>query len=144
LEYISKFWNLCTIIGLSLKNGHVFLKKENLQIFQKTSIIGNVALKQQTLLLLIKSNRRNGQRIKRTHAPVTKNIYTGKNHNPILVPAPEMYFRIILYFEQSARYINSHLERQSDRDIPKLSYRSGMTALSKMSGQGKKFPDYVC
>ena len=25
--------------------------------------------------------------------------------------------------------------RQSDRDIPKLSYRSGMTALSKMSGQ---------
>ena len=26
-----------------------------------------------------------------------------------------------LYFEQSARYINSHLERQSDRDIPKLS-----------------------
>ena len=40
-----------------------------------------------------------------------------------------------LYFEQSARYINSHLERQSDRDIPKLSYRSGITALSKMSGQ---------
>jgi hypothetical protein len=40
-----------------------------------------------------------------------------------------------LYFEQSARYINRHLERQSDRDIPKLSYRSGMTALSKMSGQ---------
>jgi hypothetical protein len=35
----------------------------------------------------------------------------------------------------AARYINSHLERQSDRDIPKLSYRSGMTALSKMSGQ---------
>ena len=25
--------------------------------------------------------------------------------------------------------------RQKDRDIPKLSYRSGMTALSKMSGQ---------
>ena len=46
-----------------------------------------------------------------------------------------------LYFEQSARYINSHLERQSDRDIPKLSYRSVMTALSKMSEQGKKFPD---
>jgi hypothetical protein len=43
----------------------------------------------------------------------------------------------------AARYINSHLERQSDRDIPKLFYRSGMTVLSKMSGQGKKFPDYV-
>ena len=40
-----------------------------------------------------------------------------------------------LFLKQSARYINSHLERKSDRDIPKLSYRSGMTALSKMSGQ---------
>ena len=40
-----------------------------------------------------------------------------------------------LQFEKNARYINSHLERQSDRNIPKLSYRSGLTALSKMSGQ---------
>ena len=69
------------------------LKKENLQIFQKTSPIINVTLKQQTLLFLIKSNRRNGQRPKRTHAPVIKNIYTGKNQDPTLVPAPEMYFR---------------------------------------------------
>ena len=93
LEYLITFWNLCTIIGLSLKNGHVFFKKENLQIFQKTSPIINVTLKQQTLLFLIKSNRRNGQRPKRTHAPVIKNIYTGKNQDPTLVPAPEMYFR---------------------------------------------------
>ena len=41
----------------------------------------------------------------------------------------------ILYLEQTTRYIKNHLEKQSDRDIPKLSYRSGMTALSKMSGQ---------
>lgn len=27
LEYLSTFWNLCTIIGLSLKNGHVFFKE---------------------------------------------------------------------------------------------------------------------
>ena len=53
----------------------------------------NVTLKQQTLLFMIKSNRRNGRRPKRTHAPVTKNIYTGKNQDPTLVPAPEMYFR---------------------------------------------------
>jgi hypothetical protein len=41
---------------------------------------------------MIKSNRRNRQRPKRTHAPVIKNIYTGKNQNPTLVLAPEMYF----------------------------------------------------
>ena len=70
-----------------------FFKEKKLQIFQKTSPIINVSLKQQTLLFLIKSNRRNGQRPKRTHAPVIKNIYTGKNQDPTLVPAPEMYFR---------------------------------------------------
>ena len=40
-----------------------------------------------------------------------------------------------LQFEKNARYINSHLERQSDPNIPRLLYRSGLTALSKMSGQ---------
>ena len=40
-----------------------------------------------------------------------------------------------LQFEKNARYINSHLERQSDCNIFILSYRSGLTALSKMSGQ---------
>ena len=40
-----------------------------------------------------------------------------------------------LQFEKNARYINSHLERQSDCNIPRLLYRSGLTALSKMSGQ---------
>ena len=38
-------------------------------------------------------------------------------------------------FEKAARYVNSKLERQSDRGIPGLSYRSGLTALSKMMGQ---------
>ena len=99
--------------------GHGFLNKESHQIFQRASLIRNVALKQDTVLFLIKSNRRNGGRPRRTHAPVTKNIYTGKNQDPKLVPpAPEMYVFSKLYFEQSARYINSHLERQSDRDIP--------------------------
>ncbi len=95
LEYLTTFWNdHCTIIGLSLKNGHVFLKKENLQIFQRTSPIINVSLKQQTLLFLIKSNRSNGQRQKRTNAPVTKNIYTGKNQDPTLTSTRNcMYFR---------------------------------------------------
>ena len=115
LEYLSTFWNLCTIIGLSLKNGHVFLKKENLQIFQKTSPIIYVTLKQQTLLFLIKSNRRNGQRPKRTHAPIIKNIYTGKNQDPTLVPARTRNVFSKLYIEQSARYINSHLESKAKR-----------------------------
>ena len=65
-----------------------FLKKENLQIFQKTSPIINVTLKQQTLLLLFK-----------THAPVIKNMYTGKNQDPTLVPAPELQVFSKLYFE---------------------------------------------
>ena len=73
--------------------GHGFLNKESHQIFQRASLIRNVALKQDTVLFLIKSNRRNGGRPRRTHAPVTKNIYTGKNQDPTLVPAPEMYFR---------------------------------------------------
>jgi len=34
-----------------------------------------------------------------------------------------------------ARLINGHLERQSDCNIPKTSYRAGFTALIKMSGQ---------
>ena len=115
LEYLSTFWNLCTIIGLSLKNGHVFLKKENLQIFQRASLIRNATLKQQTLLFLIKRIRRNGQRPKRTHAPVIKNIYTGKNQDPTLVPAPEMYFRNDTSNKVAARYINSHLESKAKR-----------------------------
>ena len=40
-----------------------------------------------------------------------------------------------LSFEWIARFINAHLERQSDRNIPKTSYRAGLTALTKMSGQ---------
>ena len=38
-------------------------------------------------------------------------------------------------FEKASRFINSHLVRQSDRGIPGLSYRAGLTALSKMMGQ---------
>ena len=38
-------------------------------------------------------------------------------------------------FEKAARFINSHLVRQSDQGIPGLSYRAGLTALSKMMGQ---------
>ena len=34
-----------------------------------------------------------------------------------------------------ARLINGHLGRQSDRNIPKKSYRAGLTALGKISGQ---------
>ena len=34
-----------------------------------------------------------------------------------------------------ARLINGHLERQSDCKIPKTSYRAGLTALTKLSGQ---------
>ena len=41
-------------------------------------------------------------------------------------------------FENAARFISSCLERQSDRSIPHLSHRAGLTALSKMSGQ--EFP----
>ena len=40
-----------------------------------------------------------------------------------------------LSFEWIARFINAHLERQSDRNIPKTSYRAGLTALTKMSRQ---------
>ena len=135
LEYLSTFWNHCTIIGLSLKNGHVFLKKENLQIFQKISPIVYVTLKQQTLLFLIKSNRRNGQKPKRSDKRTSyqKYLHWQKSRPNTCTSTRNVFSK--LYFEQSARYINSHLERQSDRDIPKLSYRSGMTALSKMSGQ---------
>ena len=43
--------------------------------------------------------------------------------------------RYLLSFERIARFINAHLERQSDRYIPKTSYRAGLTALKKMSGQ---------
>ena len=70
-----------------------------------------------------------------TCTPVTKNIYTGKNQDPTILPAPEMYFRYLTSNKplDISRVIRK--ARQSDRDIPKLSYRSGMTALSKMSGQ---------
>ena len=116
LEYLSSYileslYNYRTIP----EEWTCFLKKENLQIFQKTSPIINVTLKQQTLLFLIKSNRRNGQRPSRTLAPVIKNIYTGKNQDPTLVPAPEMYFRNYTSNKVAARYITSHLESKAKR-----------------------------
>ena len=40
-----------------------------------------------------------------------------------------------VYCEKAARFINQFLQRQSDRNIPGLSYRAGLTAVSKMSGQ---------
>jgi hypothetical protein len=43
-----------------------------------------------------------------------------------------------VFFEKAARHVNGYLERQSDRSIPSLSYRSGLTAVTKMSGQ--EFP----
>ena len=38
-------------------------------------------------------------------------------------------------FEMIARFINAHLERQSDCNIPKTSYRAGLTALTKILGK---------
>ena len=38
-------------------------------------------------------------------------------------------------FEKAARIVNGFLERQSDRSIPSLSYRAGLTAVTKMQGQ---------
>jgi len=41
-----------------------------------------------------------------------------------------------IFFERTISIlIDAHLERQSDRSIPKTSYRAGLTALTKMSGQ---------
>lgn len=106
-----------------------------LQIFQRTSLIRNMSLKQQTLLFLFKSNTRNGQKPKRsdTCTSYQKYLHLQKSRPNTCNSTRNVFSK--LYFEQSARYINSHLERQSDRDIPKLSYRSGMKALSKMSEQ---------
>ena len=61
LESLHNYWTIS-------KEWTCFFKKENHQIFQKTSPIINISLKHETLLFLIKSNRRNGQRPKWTHA----------------------------------------------------------------------------
>ena len=100
-----------------------FLKKENLQIFQRASLVRNVSLKQQKLLFLIKTNRRNGQRPKRTHAPPLPKISTlAKIKTQHLYQHQKCsYFRNYTSKKVLDSFINSHLERQSDRDIPKLS-----------------------
>ena len=41
-------------------------------------------------------------------------------------------------FEKAARIVNGFLERQSNHSIPSLSYRAGLTAVTKM--QGHDFP----
>ena len=38
-------------------------------------------------------------------------------------------------FEKATCIVNGFLERQSDRSIPSLLYRAGLTAVTKMQGQ---------
>ena len=45
----------------------------------------------------------------------------------------DVFYRVSI--EKAAHIVNGFLERQSDRSIPSLSYRAGLTAVTKMQGQ---------
>jgi hypothetical protein len=90
LEYLSTFWNLCAIIGLSLKNGHFFIERKSPDIPENISDHKRNSETTDSAFLDQEQPKKWAKTKKDTRTPITKNIYTGKNQNPTLVPAPEM------------------------------------------------------